>query len=228
MAENAGRIKGRGFTLIELLIVVAIIAILAAIAVPNFLEAQVRSKVARCKTDMRTVAVAIESYAVDWNRAPIGYHESKKWTPVGFGLQYEDEVWHALWRQMTSPVAYTSSIPIDPFMLKGRVERGTLILGDTTRYYWYQSVRMTSGQGTPLAGIYQQSAAKGISWCLSSIGPSRQRYVEGHGRQVAPTAAKILGWPETGNMLRWPNLVYDSTNGTISFGYLIRSNAGVL
>src|SRR3712207_3721638 len=49
------------FTLIELLIVVAIIAILAAIAVPNFLEAQVRAKVSRAKSDMRTVTVAIET-----------------------------------------------------------------------------------------------------------------------------------------------------------------------
>ena len=60
--------KQRGFTLIELLIVVAIIAILAAIAVPNFLEAQTRSKVARCKADMRTVATAIEAYTLDYNR----------------------------------------------------------------------------------------------------------------------------------------------------------------
>ena len=53
------------FTLIQLLIVVAIIAILAAIAVPNFLEAQVRAKTARVKADMRTLATGMESYAVD-------------------------------------------------------------------------------------------------------------------------------------------------------------------
>ncbi len=55
----------RAFTLIELLIVVAIIAILAAVAVPNFLEAQVRAKIARVKTDMRTLGTALESYRVD-------------------------------------------------------------------------------------------------------------------------------------------------------------------
>ena len=60
----------KGFTLIELLIVVAIIAILAAIAVPNFLEAQTRAKVARCKTDMRTVVTALESYHIDNNKYP--------------------------------------------------------------------------------------------------------------------------------------------------------------
>jgi type II secretory pathway pseudopilin PulG len=52
------------------LIVVAIIAILAAIAVPNFLEAQTRSKVSRAKADMRTIATGIESYFVDYNHYP--------------------------------------------------------------------------------------------------------------------------------------------------------------
>src|ERR1041384_5513540 len=60
----------RAFTLIELLIVVAIIAILAAIAVPNFLEAQVRAKVSREINDMRAVATALESYASDCNAFP--------------------------------------------------------------------------------------------------------------------------------------------------------------
>src|SRR5260221_3715617 len=60
-------IMKRAFTLIELLIVVAIIAILAAIAVPNFLEAQTRAKVSRVKADMRTLGTAMEQYNVDYN-----------------------------------------------------------------------------------------------------------------------------------------------------------------
>ncbi|MBN1901001.1 prepilin-type N-terminal cleavage/methylation domain-containing protein, partial [Candidatus Sumerlaeota bacterium] len=60
----------KGFTLIELLIVVAIIAILAAIAVPNFLEAQVRSKVSRVKADQRSLATGLEAYYVDNNDFP--------------------------------------------------------------------------------------------------------------------------------------------------------------
>ncbi len=51
--------------LIELLIVVAIIAILSAIAVPNFMEAQTRSKVARIIDDHQTIALSLENYQMD-------------------------------------------------------------------------------------------------------------------------------------------------------------------
>lgn len=62
--------RRKGFTLVELLIVVAIIAVLAAIAVPNFLEALTRAKVSRVKSDLRTAATCMETYAVDNNAYP--------------------------------------------------------------------------------------------------------------------------------------------------------------
>lgn len=62
--------RGQGFTLIELLIVVTIIGIPAAIAVPNFLNAQTRAMVARVKADLRAVSVAIDSYRLDNNDHP--------------------------------------------------------------------------------------------------------------------------------------------------------------
>jgi prepilin-type N-terminal cleavage/methylation domain-containing protein len=55
----------RGFTILELLIVLMMIAILAAIAVPNFLEAQVRSKIARSRIDQASVAHALQCYYAD-------------------------------------------------------------------------------------------------------------------------------------------------------------------
>ncbi len=91
--------KRNAFTLIELLIVVAIIGILAAIAVPNFLNAQIRAKVARTMSDMRSITNTLEMYHVDNSKYPEG---RANWTD--FGLD-----------RLTTPVAYMSTIPIDPF-----------------------------------------------------------------------------------------------------------------
>jgi prepilin-type N-terminal cleavage/methylation domain-containing protein len=110
----------RGFTLIELLIVVAIIAILAAIAVPNFLEAQTRSKVSRLFADMRTIALAMEMYRTDNNDYPNSNYPLEMPPPThGHGgyllLENLNGSFAGYGHQLTSPVEYITSIPYDEF-----------------------------------------------------------------------------------------------------------------
>ena len=58
-----------GFTLVEIMIVVAIIALLAAIAVPGFLRARKRSQASRILNDLRLIDSAVDQYAIETNRA---------------------------------------------------------------------------------------------------------------------------------------------------------------
>jgi prepilin-type N-terminal cleavage/methylation domain-containing protein len=58
----------KGFTLVEIMIVVAIIALLAAIAVPGFLRARKRSQASRILNDLRMIDSAVDQYAIETNR----------------------------------------------------------------------------------------------------------------------------------------------------------------
>ena len=62
--------KKSGFTLVEIMIVVAIIALLAAIAVPNFLRARKRSQATRILEDLRILDHALDEYAIDNGKGP--------------------------------------------------------------------------------------------------------------------------------------------------------------
>jgi prepilin-type N-terminal cleavage/methylation domain-containing protein len=138
--------KSRAFTLIELLIVVGIIAILAMIALPNMLDAQVRAKVSRVRSDMRTLATALESYAVDANKYPL--HEDDDSAPV----------------VLTTPVAYITNIPVDPFRPSTIDER--------RRRISYQNVRNqvdNNEAGWPPADLQRYG-----DWRFYSAGPQQE------------------------------------------------------
>lgn len=205
-----------GFTLIELLIVVAIIAILAAIAVPNFLEAQTRSKVSRTRADMRTVAVAIEAYSVDNNKYP--------WvnTITGFALpQGGHQLGPVFLAGMTSPIAYLTSLMKDPFGGRKAPDDPYHQAGfNTTFEYWYWTEEYcnragwSGGSPTQKSNWWHTSGpgtdAPGCLWSLMSQGPDLHWTHATHSAGAAAEVDRALVWQ------------YDSTNGTISWGNIVR------
>jgi len=166
------------FTLIELLIVVAIIGILAAIAVPNFLNAQIRAKIAGAEADMRNLGTAIEQYRLDYGKAPRTFTEGC-YTGACQGAQMSRAGRLA---QLTSPVSYMSSIPVDKFNTRELESLSTEI---NTYPYW--EPKFADGFRTP-AGLGQhfdnQSRPNG-QWTLMSYGPDGDFEAAGGG-DLAP------------------------------------------
>ncbi len=184
----------QGFTLIELLIVVAIIAILAAIAVPNFLEAQTRSKVSRTKADLRSMATALEAYRVDNNSYPVSY----LFTPLPERLS-----------QLTSPISYMSSIPVDPFFIEKRTDLGTF-----HPQYVYASGNIYFGS----TNLFNSTTYTASIYSVGGRGPDGDLNAAGY-CMAHPNAYRsnvnILGQ-------------YDPTNGTVSTGDIFRLSSGTL
>lgn len=203
----------KAFTLIELLIVVAIIAILALIAVPNFLEAQVRSKVSRTKADMRSYATGLEAYAVDNTKYPRGnfYQLAYPLDPSAFGNQGLV--------LLTTPIAYITSLFEDPFQ-PDRIYTGSDVYITPIpeeelaimKYYGY-SARDEEGTvgtwGPPDSDTNSPGGTKW--WILQASGPDKTRCTLGSTVLTAGDKEKFL------------NRIYDPTNGTVSFGSVYRA-----
>jgi len=217
----------QGFTLIELLIVVAIIAILAAIAVPNFLEAQTRAKLSRVRADHRAIATALETYRIDNGLYPEQGDTTSNTPPT---ITDPNRVWGregqrpTAWR-LSTPIAYLSSTTSafgDPFF----TTFGKASTVNDTRYYNYSG---DYGRGR----TYDASQDGSVSNFLA-VSALLQNINGYHLRSRGPDSdyeRRIDGWADyimyrggrggsdgTGGIAA----VYDVSNGTTSGGDIIR------
>ncbi len=190
-----------GFTLIELLIVVAIIGILAAIAVPNFINAQVRAKVARVEADHKSLGTAIEMYFLDNNA----------YMPYGFWGGHTSPLY---FNALSTPVPYLSSAESvdDPFQVDVdqdgqpgfRYGYFDPTLENGPRQKFFRPGAMRNWNGIEMPGNFK--------WWIISRGPDQ--IMDGDSGGVAQGLVTEAG----ANIF----LVYESSNGTISRGDIHR------
>lgn len=210
-----------GFTLIELLIVVAIIAILAAIAVPNFLEAQTRSKISRVHADLRSLATAIEAYTIDNNKPPVDYNTGSGGDPkppnvttpgnisgIPHPGRADSTAPGGVRAGLTTPVSYILNCWIkDPFISPTETFADIAFDEQVYTYNWFRPTNAVYMGRTPLSTYVNNKYMDFYgAYRVGSIGPDRSWY--------SGLSSTIGG-----------SRVYDPTNGTISKGNIWRSQA---
>mgnify|MGYP001352857131 CR=1 FL=1 len=202
--------KRDGFTLIELLIVVAIIGILAAIAVPNFLNAQNRAKVARLISDMKAMSMAEEQYRMDNGQytfdgdCNVGSAEHKSYIPL------------------TTPVSYIASIPEEIFWNPSSSFQNLNSIKTGLRpVYEYTSRVSFSPSGTPNCkndtARYNFLGSKNVEYLMMSLGPDADQ--------------NDFDWSVTAfdNLLKGTGGgIYAPSNGLISSGNIYVLNSRII
>ena len=174
---------GRGFTLIELLIVIAIILVLIAIALPNFLEAQIRARVTKAKGELRTIHVAMDAYYLDW-----GFYPSESEDDIlvrGGGSRGM--------MMLTTPIAYIPALLEDPFStFDGERTDGTFVV------YESGGIETTRDPG------FRRRCME--TWAMWSKGPDNRQDISGddsHFSSPVFNYAPTNGTKSGGSIFRW-------------------------
>jgi prepilin-type N-terminal cleavage/methylation domain-containing protein len=183
---NSGK---SGFTMVELLLIVAMISVLAAIAYPNYLESQIKAKVAQAKSGLKNLGTAMEAYYVDNDGYPgeyltAGYDETTRNRRV--------------YLHLTTPVAYLPEIPKDP--LRASVADGTSYFNNP--YFWYYNWLDRYGHLVNLAKDNNWDPWFGGQTAIAmiSLGPS--------GRTVSGTGGIGFGTYDPTNGITSPGYLY--------------------
>ena len=144
------------FTLIELLIVVAIIGILAAIAVPNFLNAQMKAKVSKAVSNMRAINSALEMYMLDKGTYPRWAWDSG--SPANDYMGYRD---------LTTPVSYITGGDTFRNPFRDKYLRGNALntAGNELDPFYEMATWKASGKS------YNSTVFPRNAWLLESSGP---------------------------------------------------------
>ncbi|MEN6627316.1 MAG: prepilin-type N-terminal cleavage/methylation domain-containing protein [Candidatus Sumerlaeia bacterium] len=215
--------KRHGFTLIELLIVVAIIAILAAIAVPNFLEAQTRSRVSRVQNDLRTISLGMESYRVDNGGYPSWSPQDGNYFNRGdiVNNAYTVPSWDAPWMNLlTTPISYMNSMPPDVFRMIANSSKGA-----------YRVYSVAYSPRTTAPGYYRHfKMYPRTAWMTWSWGPDvtdnsnylSQPTMLTNEANLNPDIGKDKNGYYIAGTGSAKGMRYDPTNGTVSWGDVYR------
>ncbi|MFB3785813.1 MAG: type IV pilin protein [bacterium] len=217
----------RGFTLIELLIVVAIIGVLAAIAVPNFMNAMNRAKISRAQNDLKILASALEMYRIDHGNFPYVQDQGGvEWQmPVGFPSNHDRGP-----AGLTTPVAYLNGPLYDPFLRSDldMDNAGNPLLGNERCGFGYDMM----GQFAPIKPVRVPVDAHGT---LEGTAPD---YNEADPRLVPREYVVYSVGPDMNHRVLNPDgsvLVrsrfsklnrYDPSNGLYSQGNIVRFPGG--
>ena len=233
MRGRATRFRG-GFTLIELLIVVAIISILAAIAIPNYQTALVKSKISRFMGDGKAAETGLELYYADHNTYP-----SEDYYPAGSSNTNWDQrtdypAAGFLPRAITTPLSYLATLPTDPFPnLNANYDEPNYPQRRTYNYTTdSQNARIYAGGTNQYYVSWTYAQITGDLRWISSERPNAAMWLI--------SSACVDGDRDYGSSPRWTNtpetggdstsiypIVYDPTNGTQSSGDLFMFGPGL-
>ena len=199
-SSASSRRERLAFSLIELLIVTAIISILASIALPNFMEAQIRSKVSRVKADCISLRTAIEAYRLDHAAYPYRRNEDASDSDI-IPIPKISECSSQM-SVLTTPVGYMNYLPVDIFNTTVASPNNLLDYYDNQQVAWMINSRK-------LLGFAYFFKPTDVNWLVVSAGP------DGYLGPFSDTYSTVA----TPDVLKGTMYsAYDPTNGTTSRG----------